>query len=512
MKEKCTNKQRGLAQGSAAAPFLADFTLYMLDLQYHAAFPYTWHGRYLDDILLMIPANEEPEVHVLALQQLYRSNNQLITVQHAGTEGFVAWLGFEIHPEGHHRVYVKPTWVNLFSPLYDSISPRLHIGYLLSMVIRFIIFTSDNDYFIQIWERFCEGLPARGYPPSIQQCVIDKITRAKGFNPTTFIGHHHLKLTFGYWLRQTKTWRKINHSQSPYIELWQGTLYSSELLHINQVLACDVIGDRPTIRASPTWTITTCPRHTRVDTPAFVPTVPVIAAPSPNPPSEATDISANSVLGSAHSIDSDDSNINGPDWFNNRTRLNIMPINLAWHDIITTQFRGRVPGGAGADDIEHPLRVGAPIPGTNSDLLLASPLSTVLREKSNYKPLLLEEPRVAELEALRPVFFGQIIAIASWLYDYQIVPSYRDAWLPKGLIEDYPHTPDSMAATTLDITLLMHTHRESASTELKLLHDELMNLYVDCGNFEETEGPIPATVHPHRNSRASESPTMPDAP
>ena len=380
------------------------------------------------------------------------------------------------------------------------------------MVIRFIIFTSDNDYFIQIWTRFCEGLPARGYPPSIQQCVINKISRAKGFDPTTFIGHHHLKLTFGYWLRQTKTWRKINHSQSPYIDLWQGTLYSSELLHINQVLACDVIGNRPTIRASPTWTITTAPRHTRTDVPPFTsihaqPTIPV---PSPDPPSDATDISAHSIMGSAHSIDSDDSNINGPDWFQNRTRLNIMPINLAWHDLITTQFRGRIPGGVGADDIEHPLRVGAPIPGTNSDLLLASPLSTVLREKSNYQPLLLEEPTIAALEALRPVFFGQMIAIAGWLYDYQIVPSYRDAWLPKGLIEDYTRTPDSMAATTMDITLLMHTHRESATTELELLHEELMNLHVDCGNFEATEGPIPTTVHPHLHPTASESPLKAD--
>ena len=133
----------GLSQGSAAAPFLADFTLFMLDLQYRSAFPYIWHGRFLDDILLIIPAGEDPQVHLLALQHLYSSNKQLITVQHSGTDGFAAWLGFEIHPSGDFRVFVKPTWVNLFSPLYDAISPRLHIGYLIIMAIRFIIFTSS---------------------------------------------------------------------------------------------------------------------------------------------------------------------------------------------------------------------------------------------------------------------------------------------------------------------------------------------------------------------------------
>ena len=47
-----------------------------------------------------------------------------------------------------------------------------------------------------------------------------------------------------------------------------------------------------------------------------------------------------------------------------------------------------------------------------------------------------------------------------------------------------------MVATTLDVTLLMHTHREAATTELELLHEELMNLHIECGNTEETEGPF----------------------
>ena len=72
----------------------------MLDIQFRGAFPYIWHGRYLDDILLVIPAEEGPQVHMYALQTLYQSHDQLITQQFAGTEGFAAWLGFEIHPCG----------------------------------------------------------------------------------------------------------------------------------------------------------------------------------------------------------------------------------------------------------------------------------------------------------------------------------------------------------------------------------------------------------------------------
>ena len=126
----------------------------MLDIQFRAAFPYIWHGRYLDDILLVIPEGEDPLVHMYALQSLYQANQQYITQQHAGRDGFAAWLGFEIQPCGDFRVYVKPTWVNLFSPLYDSISPRLHVGYLIIMAIRFIIFTSSE---VEIWNRFCES-------------------------------------------------------------------------------------------------------------------------------------------------------------------------------------------------------------------------------------------------------------------------------------------------------------------------------------------------------------------
>ena len=91
---------------------------------------------------------------------------------------------------------------------------------------------------------------------------------------------------------------------------------------------------------------------------------------------------------------------------------------------------------------------------------------------------------------LQANFAGQIIPISGWLYDYQILPSYRQAWLPKDLIEKYTNIPDSVGATTMCIQLLMHTHREAATTELDLLHEELMNLHIECGNTEETEGPF----------------------
>ena len=113
------------------------------------------------------------------------------------------------------------------------------------MAIRFIIFTSSEVYFLAILERFCERLPGRGYPPVIQQLILDKITDAKAFDPRTYYRHFHLRTIFGYWLRQSKTWCKIHYKQSPYIELWQGTLYSTELLHINQILSRYLIGDRP---------------------------------------------------------------------------------------------------------------------------------------------------------------------------------------------------------------------------------------------------------------------------
>ena len=60
----------------------------------------------------------------------------------------------------------------------------------------------------------------------------------------------------------------------------------------------------------------------------MVPTAPVLDAHSPDH-SEVSSQSMHSALGSAHSIDSNDSNINGPDWWTNPTRLMVaMPINI----------------------------------------------------------------------------------------------------------------------------------------------------------------------------------------
>ena len=106
-------QKSGLSQGSAAAPFLADFTLFMIDLKFRAKYPFVWHGQYLDDILLIIPPDENTDLITADLQELFSNEQQEITIQHAGSDGYAAWLGFEIHPTGRHRVYVKPTWTNL---------------------------------------------------------------------------------------------------------------------------------------------------------------------------------------------------------------------------------------------------------------------------------------------------------------------------------------------------------------------------------------------------------------
>ena len=167
--------------------------------------------------------------------------------------------------------------------------------------------------------------------------------------------------------------------------------------------------------------------------------------------------------------------MNELDWWRGNDTLSIIPINMSWHDLITTQFQGRIHGGASAnDDIEHPLRVGAPIPGIASELRLASPLSTLLNEKETYEPLLLEEPSIEDLEQQYPVFWSQIMPIAGWLYDYQILPSYRDSWLPSNLTENITHqfynTPSSMATTDTELMLLQVTHRKKAETEIQFLN------------------------------------------
>ena len=152
---------------------------------------------------------------------------------------------------------------------------------------------------------------------------------------------------------------------------------------------------------------------------------------------------------------------------------------MSWYDVITTQFSGRIPGGTGADDIEHPLRVGAPIPGIATDLLLASPLSTLLQKISSYKPSLHEEPTLKALES--HLFSGQMIPIAGWLFDYQVVQSYRASWLePSDCFgPDYSsNIPSGMALTFLEVEMLRHTHSVAATTELGLLHEELRNLHI----------------------------------
>ncbi|KAI6660767.1 hypothetical protein LOD99_10274 [Oopsacas minuta] len=138
----------GLSQGSVAAPFLADFTLFMLDLKFRELNPDVWHGRYLDDIILVIPSTLDPDTILHSIQSLYQKEKQLLSVQHAGTEGYSAWLGFEIKPTGEFRVHIKPTWVNLFSPLYDAISPRLHFGYLITKLRLLTLITRLRSHWL----------------------------------------------------------------------------------------------------------------------------------------------------------------------------------------------------------------------------------------------------------------------------------------------------------------------------------------------------------------------------
>ena len=147
----------------------------MVDIRIRQRFPYIWIGRYLDDILVAVPSTENNSLVIDGIQEIYKQEKQVISIPHAGQGGFAAWLGFEIHPSGKYRIYMKQTWVNLFSPLYDSISPRIHIGYLIIMAIRFTIFTSKYTYFLYVWTKFCDKLPARGYPPCINQLILDKI-------------------------------------------------------------------------------------------------------------------------------------------------------------------------------------------------------------------------------------------------------------------------------------------------------------------------------------------------
>ena len=68
---------KGLAQGSAAAPFLADFTLFKFDLEFRAFNNKIWHGRYLDDILLAIPHYISVMDTLQSLIQIQIKSNQI---------------------------------------------------------------------------------------------------------------------------------------------------------------------------------------------------------------------------------------------------------------------------------------------------------------------------------------------------------------------------------------------------------------------------------------------------
>ena len=151
---------------------------------------------------------------------------------------------------------------------------------------------------------------------------------------------------------------------------------------------------------------------------------------------------------------------------------------MTWHDLITTQFHNKLPGGSSNDPhIENPLRVGHVIAGTNADLLISRPLTTLLNRPNSYKPRLLEEPTIEELEEISPIFHGNILPIAAWLFDAQILPSYRKSWLPEGPPILYPNTPSGMATTTTEIKFLQHTHRKTADDKIHILQQELLELH-----------------------------------
>ena len=81
-----------------------------------------------------------------------------------------------------------------------------------------------------VWNKFCDQLPARGYPLCIKQRILDKIHFAKGYDPSTYDGHQHLNIIFGYWLRLSEEWRQKHANVSAYKELWEGTLHSTKNL------------------------------------------------------------------------------------------------------------------------------------------------------------------------------------------------------------------------------------------------------------------------------------------
>ena len=101
-----------------------------------------------------------------------------------------------------------------------------------------------------------------------------------------------------------------------------------------------------------------------------------------------------------------DTDYSEPHWWTNVEPSKLgLPI-MTWHNLITTQFNSKLPGGHNIAPYRNPLKVGQVIPGTNADLLMANPLAVLLNRSNSYKPLLLEEPTLEELEAISPIFTG----------------------------------------------------------------------------------------------------------
>ena len=93
--------------------FSRGLLLFFVDLHFCATNPDVWPGWCLDDFLLVVPAHIDADYTVANLQSIYANNQQLITIQHAGPDGFAAWLCFEIHPSGQTEFTSSlPRWTS----------------------------------------------------------------------------------------------------------------------------------------------------------------------------------------------------------------------------------------------------------------------------------------------------------------------------------------------------------------------------------------------------------------
>ena len=208
---------KGLPQGAAAAPALADLTLFAKQLTLHKEFQKLFRRplfqqRYLDDLLIV----DDIDIPEDLIKHHFRPFT-LSRVHESQNPGMHTFLGWDIDALGNHRVHYKPTWVNRFAPLYGGLKTQHLIAYFIAQVIRIGVFTSTQEWFDEDLKRWIDSLPTRGWPAELTKELLIYFREVHEVHTNNY---HHVFHRYRTWLQQPQTYRRDNTDKSPFKDLW----------------------------------------------------------------------------------------------------------------------------------------------------------------------------------------------------------------------------------------------------------------------------------------------------